>query len=157
MHLAPGLNGSVVFNVSLGGTQSDIGTPAITILRNGIVTTVPVTIDNSVVGRYVGNFTVPSNWVEYDEVHALFTLSYMLGTMAQGLECSKPVGVVTIAPQSTEFIADLLVADQIRTRNGDGTYTIRYFQEGSNQTVLLHEQIQTGDPCDDPQVSLIAT
>ncbi len=157
MHLAPGLNGSVVFNVSLGGTRSDIGTPAIIILRNGIVTTVPVTIDDSIVGRYVGNFTVPTNWVEYDEIHAIFTLTYMLGTMEQELECSKSVGVVTITPQTTEFIADLLVADQIKIDNLDGTYTIKYFQEGSNQTVLLHEQIQTGDPCNDPKVTLIAT
>lgn len=143
MNLAPGGQGSVVFNVILGGNLSDIGTPTIVVLRNGIVTTVPVTIDDAVTGRYIGTFTVPATWIEYDKVTALFKLDYMLGTLNESLECSKTVGVVTIAPQTSEFIADLLQADQVKI--GD---QIVYFLKDSGQTVELHRQTITGDPCE---------
>jgi len=149
MNLSPGGSGSVVFNVAYEGTRSNIGSASITILRNGIVTTVPVTIDNSTTGRYVGSFTVPANWMEYDMVTSIFELEYPLGTLTRTISCSKPVGVVTAVPLGIEFISDLLQADQVKVGN-----QIVYYLKGSGQTVELHRQTQVGDPCEE-DVSLI--
>lgn len=149
MNLSAGGSGSVVFNVTYEGTRSDIGTASIIILRNGIVTTVPVAIDSSITGRYVGSFTVPSNWMEYDLVTSLFQLEYPLGTLTRTLECSKAIGVVTALPMSVEFLSDLLQADQVREGN-----QIVYYLKGSAQTIELHRQTQVGDPCEG-NVSLI--
>lgn len=156
MNLAPGGEGTVVFNVALDGSQSDIGIATITILRNNVVTAIPVTIDNSVTGRYVGSFDVPANWQEYDVVTSIFELEYGLGAVTRTIECPKSVGVVTVAPLTTELIAELLTADQVRTTE-NGVTTITYYEEGSNQTQILHRQVQTGDPCEDATVSLISS
>lgn len=146
MLLAPGGTGSVVFNVSLAGSLSDIGTPIISILRNGIVTTVPVTIDNTVVGRYVGTFTVPANWVGYDKADALFELTYGDGGSPKTIECSKSVGVIGAAGLddlqeiNIDRIIDLMEADQV-FENGMMTYYLK----DSNQTIVLHQQNYNGD------------
>lgn len=150
MNLAPGRQGTVTFNVTQSGNLSNVGTASITVIRNGIVTTVPVTIDNSVVGRYVGTFTVPGNWEEYDIVEAAFTLSYMQGTLNNTIECTKQVGTVTLVPGDIDFINAILTADQVKIGN-----TIQYFQAGTNQTVLLHTQVLSGDPCDDTGTSSV--
>ena len=142
MHLRPGGTGSVQFHVQLEGQLSATGTAVFTVYRNGVATTVPVTVSSPVPGQYITTFTVPSNWVEYDLVEMRAELTYGLGT-PRTIACTKSVGVVTEAPLDIDFIRALMVADQVKTGN-----TITYYEQGSGQTVILHQQEQTGDPCD---------
>lgn len=154
MNLEPGGNATSHFNVINDGDLSIVGSPSFTVMRNDLVTTVPVTFASDIAGHYAVNFTVPNNWNEYDLVYVRMQLTYGLGASPRTIACTKPVGVVTATPLSVEFIADLLVADQVKTV-ANGVTTIQYFQQGTNQTVLLHEQIQSGDPCEG-NVNLIA-
>jgi len=149
MNLNPGGLATAHFNVQHEGDLSDIGSPSFVVIRNGIETTVPITVDNTIVGNYSLGFTVPATWVEYDLVYVRMSLEYGMGMNTRTIACSKPVGVVTAVPLGIEFISDLLQADQVKVGN-----QIVYYLKGSGQTVELHRQTQVGDPCEE-DVSLI--
>lgn len=149
MNLQPGGVAAVAANVLLGGDLSAAGTLSAVVFRNGIATTVVVTVSNPSVGLYVATFTVPPTWVEYDRVDVRFSLVWGLG--GETLACMKTVGVVTLVPNLTTFISELLTADQVRV--GDKIY---YYAAGTGQTVLLHEQDISGASACAGDVSLVS-
>ena len=148
MNLLPGGIAVVSFNVQINGNLSNVGNATAVVFRNGILTSIVPTITSDIVGHYTVSFSVPGNWVEYDKAEARFELEW--GQGGETIACTKYVGTVTLVPGDIDFINAILTADQVKVGN-----TIQYFQAGTNQTVLLHTQVLSGDPCDDTGTSSV--
>ena len=140
MNLEPGQEAVVLFSTIQEGALVGTGTVTAVVIRNNIVTSVAVVVASVTTGHYTVTFTVPATWVEYDQVFVQFDFEWSPGRI---IGCTKPVGVVTESPLDVEFIRELLTADQVRVGN-----SIFYYAAGTGQTVLLHQQDQSGDPCE---------
>ena len=126
------------FDVALGGAVSGVGTASATVYRNGTITGIAPTIVSDTTGHYSISFTVPTTWDEYDIAEIRFILNYM----GQEIACTKQAGAVSDTNK-------LLKADQVRVGN-----KIFYYEAGTGQSVLLHEQDITGDSACAGDVSL---
>lgn len=112
--------------------------------RNGIVTTLAVTIDEVSTGSYRCSFTVPSDWIGYDQVHVAFTIGYL----GENLTSVKHVGTVGAVglddDQEYNFdrVLDLLEADETFDKvSGKARKLLR-----GTSTVLLEKTV-IGDTC----------
>ena len=139
MIIRPGGNAVVHFDTSVGGDNTAADDVDAEIYRGELLTSIVPTVTLSG-SHYIVSFLVPANWMPYDVALVKFTAIY------QGSEhsCTKSAGVIDPGYLSQE----LAVAEQVKTDNGDGTFTIRYYKRGSNKTVLLHTQVVSGDPCE---------
>lgn len=145
MIVRPGQGGIVAnFTYTLGSILTVADTVAVTVLRNGVDTVVPVTISTSSAGRYQAEFDIPANWDEYDLVATRFEGA----SGGMFIECTKPLAVVGEMGLSVQQDADLtqilnlLEADEIIS-GGKAQKRLR-----GTSTVLLEKDI-SGSTCAD--------
>lgn len=139
MIVQPGGTAFAFFNVSINGADTSIAPIGADVRRNGIVTTVQVQILEVSTGGYQCSFTVPSDWVGYDQVHVAFTLNHL----GENLTCVKHVGTVGAAAlddhleYNLDRILDLLEADETYDKkSGQARKLLR-----GTSTVLLEKTI----------------
>jgi len=144
MIVRPGGTAVAYFNVSINGIDTSVATFGADVRRNGIVTTVPVTILEVSTGNYQCQFDVPSDWIGYDQVHVSFTLNYL----SENLTCTKHVGTVAAAglDDDMEFNLDRMLDLQEADETFDqASGTARKLLRGTS-TVLLEKTV-TGSSC----------
>jgi len=140
MLLRPGGTAVVHFDTSVAGDDTPAAAVDVAVYRGELLTSIVPTVTLENVSHYVVSFTVPANWLPYERVFVAMTSEYL----AAEHTCTKYAG--QIDPNALQ--AELAIAEQVKTDNNDGTFTVRYYQRGSNKTVLLHTQVISGDPCE---------
>ena len=106
MLISPGSQVTVYFSVTVGGIDTSTGGSA-SVYRNDILTSILATSTVAAIGLYAVTFTVPNDWVGYDQVFVRFAISFN----GEITSCIKHAGTIAAAglDDNLEFNIDRIL------------------------------------------------